>query len=180
MTLDGRLRSGHRELASICLLSANRVLTRRKKKVHGGDWQRPARSVRSATPRARAQHAAGNLDNRHVEILCAASACVNVSVFYQPLTAPTALGLLGVAPRRGFSRSGSAWLGRSQKDGLPTCCGDMRITVQGHQLAHRGSLVAAPSNRGGGNGRQDARPCFARLPVPVMRNLRLGGESRCF
>jgi len=105
--------------------------------------------VRSATPRARAQHAAGNLDNRHVEILCAASACVNVSVFYQPLTAPTALGLLGVAPRRGFSRSGSAWLGRSQKDGLPTCCGDMRITVQGHQLAHRGSLVAAPSNRGG-------------------------------
>jgi hypothetical protein len=29
------------------------------------------------------QHAAGNLDNRHVEILCAASARVNVSVLYQ-------------------------------------------------------------------------------------------------
>ena len=32
---------------------------------------------------ARAQHAAGNLDNRHVEILCAALARVNVSVLYQ-------------------------------------------------------------------------------------------------
>jgi hypothetical protein len=30
-----------------------------------------------------AQHAAGNLDNRHVEIVCAASARVNVSVLYQ-------------------------------------------------------------------------------------------------
>jgi hypothetical protein len=29
------------------------------------------------------QHAAGNLDNRHVEIVCAASARVNVSVLYQ-------------------------------------------------------------------------------------------------
>jgi hypothetical protein len=39
---------------------------------------------------------------------------------YQPLTAPTGVGLLGVsAPRRGSSRSSSAWLGRSQKDGLP-------------------------------------------------------------
>jgi hypothetical protein len=37
---------------------------------------------------------AGNLNNRHVEILCAASARVNVSVFYQPLTPPTGLGLL--------------------------------------------------------------------------------------
>jgi hypothetical protein len=60
------------------------------------------------------QHVAGNLDNRHVEILCAASAHVNVSVFYQPLTLPTGLGLLGVAPPRGFSRSGSARLGRPQ------------------------------------------------------------------
>src|SRR5262249_45561761 len=44
--------------------------------------------------------------------------------------------------------------------------------VQGHQLAHRGSLVAAPSNRGG-NGRQDARPCFAHLPVALLRGRRL-------
>src|SRR5262249_40397290 len=61
--------------------------------------------------------------------------------FYQPLTPPTGLGLLGVAPRWAFSRSGSAWLGRSQKDGLPSCCGDMRIPVQGHQLAHRGEAA---------------------------------------
>jgi len=33
---------------------------------------------------------------------------------------------------------------------------------------------------GRGNGRQDARPCFARLPVAVLRNLRLGGGSSCF
>jgi hypothetical protein len=31
----------------------------------------------------RAQHAANNLDNRHVEIVCAALAHVNVSVLYQ-------------------------------------------------------------------------------------------------
>src|SRR6516165_10525140 len=47
-----------------------------------------------------ASSAAGNLDNRRVEIVCAASAHVNVSVFYQPLTPPTGLGLLALAPRR--------------------------------------------------------------------------------
>jgi|SRR6516162_4543251 len=63
------------------------------------EWrQRPARSARSTTPRARAQHAASNLNNRDVEILCAASARVNVSVLYQPLTPPTDLGLLA-SPR---------------------------------------------------------------------------------
>ncbi len=41
-------------------------------------------------------HAAGDFDNRHVEILCAASAHVNVSVLYQPLTPPTGLGLLAL------------------------------------------------------------------------------------
>jgi hypothetical protein len=79
--------------------------------------------LRQAGEAARsAQHAAGDFDNRHVEILCAASAHVNVSVFYQPLTPPTGLGLLA-SPCGGFSRSGSAWLGRSQKDGLPSCRG---------------------------------------------------------
>jgi hypothetical protein len=38
--------------------------------------------IRRETARS-AQHAAGNLDNRHVEIVCAASARVNVSVLYQ-------------------------------------------------------------------------------------------------
>src|SRR5262249_9333370 len=92
------------------------------------------------------QHVAGNLDNRHVEILCAASAHVNVSVFYQPLTLPTGLGLLGVAPRRGFSRSGSARLGRPQKDGLPSAFGaSQETTTQGHQLAHRGGAARSLS-----------------------------------
>jgi hypothetical protein len=51
-----------------------------------------------------AQHAAGNLNNRHVEILCAASAHVNVSVSYQPLTPPTGLGLLACSRRAPFGR----------------------------------------------------------------------------
>src|SRR5215471_11842278 len=43
--------------------------------------------------------------------------------FTNSLTPPARLGLLASPPRAGFSRSGSAWLGRSQKDGLPTCRG---------------------------------------------------------
>src|SRR5262245_66285573 len=40
--------------------------------------------LRKAGETARcAQHAAGNLDNRHAEIVCAALAHVNVSVLYQ-------------------------------------------------------------------------------------------------
>src|SRR5262249_16547333 len=60
--------------------------------------------------------------------------------------------------------------------------GESAFAVQGHQLAQqgRGSLVAAPSDRGGGNGRQVARPRFALLPVAVLRSLRLGGGSRHF
>src|SRR5262249_34828000 len=57
---------------------------------------------------------------RHVGIVCAApSARVNVSVFYQLLTPPSGLGLLASPSRQVPFRSGSAWLGRSQKDGLP-------------------------------------------------------------
>ena len=44
------------------------------------------------------------------------------SILYQPLTPTTGLGLLA-SPRGGFPRSGGAWLGRSQKDGLPSCRG---------------------------------------------------------
>ena len=40
-------------------------------------------------------------------------------------------------PRGGFRRSGSARLGRSQKDGLPFAAGKQALAVQGHQLAHR-------------------------------------------
>jgi hypothetical protein len=41
----------------------------------------PHAAVGMAAGARSAQHAAGNLDNRHVEILCAAPAHVNVSVF---------------------------------------------------------------------------------------------------
>jgi len=49
-------------------------------------------------------HAARNMPpvpSTHVGIVCADSARVNVSVFYQPLTPPTGLGLLAL-PRDGF------------------------------------------------------------------------------
>src|SRR5262249_14942747 len=89
------------------------------------EWrQRPARSARSTTPRARTQHAAGNLDNRHVGIVCAASAHVNVSVLYQFVDTAKPRWPTSVAPRRLLLRSGSAWPGRSQKDGLPSARGE--------------------------------------------------------
>src|SRR5262249_30380318 len=53
--------------------------------------------------------------------MSAASARVNVSVLYQFVDTATRPWPTFVAPRRGFSRSGSAELGRSQKDGLPSC-----------------------------------------------------------
>src|SRR5262245_45514584 len=75
--------------------------------------------LRKAGKAARcAQHAAGNLDNRHAEIVCAASARVNVSVLYQFVDTANRPWLTSVASRR-TRRSGSARLGRSQKDGLP-------------------------------------------------------------
>src|SRR5262249_28776779 len=86
------------------------------------------------------QHAAGNLDNRHVEILCAASAHVNVSVLYQPLTPPTGLGLLASPRGRQIpvgQRVARSFLERWPAD-LPR---DISLPVQGHQLAHRGGAA---------------------------------------
>jgi len=62
------------------------------------------------------------LDNRHVEIVCGASAHVNVSVLYQFVDTANRAWPTSIALRL-VSRSGSAWLGRSQKDGLPFCRG---------------------------------------------------------
>jgi hypothetical protein len=94
-----------------------------------------------------ASSAAGNLDNRHVEIVCAASARVNVSVFYQPLTAPTGLGLLSVAPRRGTSRSGSAFgsVAPRKMACRPVARGEtFHSRFKAIDSRKRGSLVAAP------------------------------------
>src|SRR5215510_8488781 len=96
-----------------------------------------------------ASSAAGNLDNRHVEIVCAASAHVNVSVLYQFVDSATQPWPTSVAPRRGFlSRPGSAWPGRSQKDGLPSCRGESKHSrfKASTRAQGRGSPVAAPSN----------------------------------
>jgi hypothetical protein len=94
----------------------------------------------------RAQHAAGNFNNRHVEIVGAAQIRVNVRIFYRPLTAPTGLGLLTTQGPRGggSSRSSSAWLGRSQKDGLPSLPPSLTDGSRPSTRAGRGSLVAAP------------------------------------
>src|SRR6516164_4946655 len=112
------------------------------------EWrQRSARLARSTTPRARAQHAAGNLDNRHVEIVCAASAHVNVSVLYQFVDTANRPSPTSVAPWQGIpveQRVARSFPERWPAD-LPR---DISLPVQGHQLAQRGSLVAAPSNRG--------------------------------
>jgi hypothetical protein len=71
-----------------------------------------------------ASSAAGNLDNRHVEIVCAASAHVNVSVLYQFVDSANWPWPTDVGSAAAKSRSGSARFGRSQKDGLPCCRGE--------------------------------------------------------
>jgi hypothetical protein len=85
--------------------------------------------------------------------------------FTNALTPPTGLGLLA-SLAAGLFRSGSAWLGRSQKDGLPTCregpCGKK---VQGHQLAHReGQPRRCPFLIGIGNGCQVRATLLCSLP----------------
>ena len=113
------------------------------------------------------QHAASNLKDGHVEIVCAAQIRVNVMILYQPLTAPNRLGLLGVSARGRTFRSGGARLGRSQKDGLPTCrAGERHTRFKAiNSRTVRGSLVAAPFLIGSKSGRQDARPCVVCCPV---------------
>jgi hypothetical protein len=80
------------------------------------------------------------VDNRHVEIVCAASARVNVRIFYQPLTAPTGLGLL--ASPRGGALPGRAARGPApRKMACRPLAGKQSFAVQGHQLAHRGGAA---------------------------------------
>src|SRR5262245_18624451 len=140
------------------------------------EWrQRPARSVSSTTPRAHASSMQPVLDNRHVEIICAPSARVNVSVLYQFIDTASSPRPTSVAPRRGFSRSSSAWPGRSQKDGLPSYRGGSAFSRRFKAINSRtgGAAWSLPLLIGSGNGRQDARPCFAHLPVALLRRRRL-------
>src|SRR5262249_12998974 len=79
--------------------------------------------------------------NRHIAERASMSA-----YFTNALTPPTGLGLLASSLAAGNSRSGSAWLGRSQKDGLPTYRAECFITGSrpSTRAQRRGSLVAAP------------------------------------
>jgi len=76
---------------------------------------------------ARAQHAAGNLDNRPVEIVCAASARVNVSVLYQFIDTAKRPWPTGVAPRRiSFGRAARGSVAPRKMACRPAAGGRMR------------------------------------------------------
>ena len=106
--------------------------------------------------------------------------------FTNSLTPPTSLGLLASPSRQVPFRSSSAWLGRSQKDGLPSCrTGRSLVLVRfgsrpSTRAQGRGSLGRCPFLIRSGNGRQDAQACFAHRPVAVLRRRRLDFGSPCF
>src|SRR5262245_28995086 len=78
-------------------------------------------------------------DNRHVEIVCVASARVNVSVFYQFVDTAKRLWPTSLAPRRvSFGRAARGSVAPRKMACRPAPRADMvLLTVQGHQPAHR-------------------------------------------
>src|SRR5262245_17950780 len=87
-----------------------------------------------------AQHTAGNFDNRQVEIVCAASARVNVSVLYQFVDTGKRPWPTSVAPRQGIPVGQR--VARSLPERWPAHLPrDISLRVQGHQLAHRGGAA---------------------------------------
>jgi len=111
--------------------------------------KQPARSARSTTPRARAQHAAGNLDNRHVGIVCAASAHVNVSVLYQFIDTAKRPWPTGVAPRRiSFGRAARGSVAPRKMACRPAAGGRMRRFKAINSRTEEGAAWSLPlSNR---------------------------------
>ena len=107
-----------------------------------------ARSASSCceTPVRRALRATGNLDNRHVEIVCAASAQVNVSVLYQFVDTAKRPWPTNVAPRRvSFGRAARGSVAPGRMACRPTA--GERISLRFKAINSRtegGSLVAAP------------------------------------
>jgi|GraSoiStandDraft_40_1057318.scaffolds.fasta_scaffold471838_2 hypothetical protein len=95
----------------------------------------------AADKHARVASTALDVNDPHVEILCAASARVKVRIFYQPLTAPTGLGLL--VAFRGGSFPGRAARGSvaPRKMACRPPAGKQALAVQGHQLAHKGGAA---------------------------------------
>src|SRR5262245_39458108 len=76
--------------------------------------------------------------------------------FTNSLTPPSGLGLLASAPRQESPRSGSAWLGRSQKDGLPS--------LPGGVVSQRGSRPSTRAQRRG----QPGRCPFLKMGVTTL------------
>src|SRR5262249_36429247 len=133
------------------------------------------------SPKRTCRPHSGNLDNRHVEIVCAASARVNVSVLYQFVDSANWPWPTGVLAASTF-RSGGAWLGRSQK----MAC---RLAREGKHSQRFKAINSRTGERqpgrcpfliGSGNGRQDARPLFARRSVALLRWCRLDLGLFCF
>ena len=97
-----------------------------------------------------AQHAADNLDNRHVEIVCATSARVNVSVLYQFVDTANRPWPTSVAPRR-FSPSVGQRVARSLPErwpAVPAAGGRMRRFKAINSRTEEGAAWSLPlSNR---------------------------------
>src|SRR5262249_27787515 len=100
--------------------------------------------------------------------------------FTNSLTPPTGLGLLTSAPRRRVSVGQRAVRSLPERWFAVLPRGDVSFAVQGHRRALEGQPSRCPFLTGSGNGPQDPRPRFTRVPVGVLRNLRLGGGSRRF
>ena len=109
-------------------------------------------------PTSTAQHAASNLNNRDVEILCAALAHVNVSVLYQFVDSAKQPWPTSVAPRRIFSFGRAA---RGSVAPRKMACRPAAGDRSGSRPSTRakGAAWSLPLLIGSGNGRQDARPC---------------------
>jgi hypothetical protein len=137
--------------------------------------ERPDEAARGA------EHTAGYLDNRHVEIVCAASARVNVSVLYQFVDTAKRPWPTSVARGRVFP--GRAALGSVvlRKMACRPAAGEtFAFAVQGHRLALEGQSGRCPFLIRSGNGRQDAQPCFARRLVILLHRRRLDLGLRYF
>jgi hypothetical protein len=81
----------------------------------------------------------------------------------------------------GFSRSGSAWLGRSQKDGLPSCReGSHRKPVQGHRLALEGAATVLPLSNREQKWTSRTATLVCLPPCHSFVRICLDGRSRCF
>src|SRR5262245_22854345 len=104
--------------------------------------------LRKAGEAARcAQHAAGNLDNRHVEIVCAASARVNVSVLYQFVDTANRSWPSSIALRLVFPVGQR--VARSLPERWPAVLPrGLAFGSRPSTRARRGSLVAAPFKSG--------------------------------